>query len=240
MTTTVQEYAGHPAHSMPPTRFPLDADGFTDVDVDAHLAALRRAADQAHAAELLGLADLITQLSTHPHPDQAGDLIERGEQVFLRLRGHDFAPWNPLRAAVEVVALHHSRSCGVPIESALTHVWTAHTAGTAERPVWEAVAAGQVTARQARTVLAQSRRLAAHTATLTATLTATPQPSPQPSPPTPTPRTRTGRSPKARPCSTVRPSLRRSTRSTPPPWPGRATARSAQPCTAAASGCWNG
>ncbi|WP_380176394.1 HNH endonuclease signature motif containing protein [Kineococcus sp. DHX-1] len=55
-----------------------------------------------------------------------------------------------------------------PSQSALTHVWTAHTAGTAERPVWEAVAAGQVTARQARTILAQSRRLAARTATLTA------------------------------------------------------------------------
>ncbi|MER7074222.1 hypothetical protein, partial [Terrabacter sp. NPDC000476] len=104
----------------------------------------------------------------HPHPDQAGDLIERREQVTLRLRGHTFAPWNPLQSAVEVVALHHSRSCGVPIETALTHVWTAHAAGTAERPVWQAVAAGQVTARQARTILAQSRHLAARTATLTA------------------------------------------------------------------------
>ncbi|GAB3466946.1 HNH endonuclease signature motif containing protein [Kineococcus endophyticus] len=171
MTATVQEHAEHPAHPVPPTRssrFPLDADGFTDLDLDAHLAALRRAADQAHARELLGLADLITQLSTHPHPDQAGELSDRRIQIMGRHHGHPFAAWTPLQAAIELVALHHSRSCGVPIESALTHVWTAHTAGTAERPVWEAVAAGEVTARQARTILAQSRRLTAHTGTLTA------------------------------------------------------------------------
>ncbi len=143
-----------------------DAAGFTDIDVDVHLAGLRRAADQAHARELLGLADLVTQLATHPHPDQAGELIERREQVSLRLRGHTFGAWSPLRGAVEVVALHHSRSCAVPIDTALTHAWTAHAAGTAERPAWEAVAAGEVTARQARTILAQSRRLTARTATL--------------------------------------------------------------------------
>ncbi len=66
MTATVQEQVTH-------TVLPLDADGFTDVDVDAHLAALRRAADQAHARELLGLADLITQLSTHPTPTRPGN-----------------------------------------------------------------------------------------------------------------------------------------------------------------------
>ncbi|MEW1958342.1 hypothetical protein, partial [Kineococcus sp. NPDC059986] len=162
MTTAVQEQVRHPVRTV----LPLDADGFTDVDLDAHLAGLRRAADQAHARELLALADLVAQLTAHPHPDQAGELQDRREQVMGRLRGHPFAAWTPLQAAIELVALHHSRGCGVPIESALTHVWAAHIAGTLERPVWDAVATGQVTARQARTILSQSRRLTACTATL--------------------------------------------------------------------------
>ncbi|MEW9265520.1 hypothetical protein AB1207_12230, partial [Kineococcus endophyticus] len=99
MTAAVAERVEHPTHTSLPSQslqFPLDADGFTDLDVDVHLATLRRAADQAHARELLGLADLITQLSTHPHPDQAGELSDRRIQIMGRHHGHPFAAWTPL------------------------------------------------------------------------------------------------------------------------------------------------
>ncbi len=76
MTATIQEHAGHPAGSVPPTRsprFPLDADGFTDLDLDAHLAALRRAADQAHAANCSGWPTSSPNSPPTPTPTRPGN-----------------------------------------------------------------------------------------------------------------------------------------------------------------------
>ncbi|GAB3471107.1 HNH endonuclease signature motif containing protein [Kineococcus endophyticus] len=166
MTAAVLEHAGHPTRSVLPTRFPLDADGFTDLDLTAHLAGLRRTKDQAEAAELLALADLVEHLRHHPAPDQraiATDQVERSSRLPQWATGRVMTP---LRCALELVALHYSRAHGMDLQAAVLHTTWAHDTGTTERRLWTAVADGSITMRQAKTITSQAWRLSCLTGTI--------------------------------------------------------------------------
>ncbi|MEW1957650.1 hypothetical protein, partial [Kineococcus sp. NPDC059986] len=122
---------------------------------------LRRAADTAHAAFLLGVAAAVRRVLDSDHPDLAV-LDERG--VTVTGGGVD-----RLQAALDLVTEEFARHERMPYAAAAGIIHTAHHQGSEHHTLWAAVAEARVSRHQARTIEARARRLAGRVAVLTET-----------------------------------------------------------------------